>query len=63
MGAPCATWRSCLSLRARCWDLPRAGPGGTKLYLTYAVTGYTVKGMNTWAAPADSVLTQEFQTS
>ena len=28
--------------------------------VTYAVTGYTPKGMNTWAAPVDSVLTQQF---
>jgi uncharacterized protein YndB with AHSA1/START domain len=34
--------------------------GGTKVEVTYAVTGYTPKGMNTWAAPVDSVLTQQF---
>jgi hypothetical protein len=34
--------------------------GGTKLELTYAVTGYTAKGMGTWAAPVDSVVTQQF---
>jgi hypothetical protein len=34
--------------------------GGTKLDVTYAVAGYTPKGMNTLAAPVDSVLTQQF---
>jgi uncharacterized protein YndB with AHSA1/START domain len=34
--------------------------GGTKLDVTYAVAGYTPKGMNTMAAPVDSVLTQQF---
>jgi len=34
--------------------------GGTKLDLTYAVTGYRAKGMNTWAAPVDMVLGEEF---
>ena len=28
-----------------------AAEGGTKLDLTYGVTGYLAKGMNTWAAP------------
>jgi hypothetical protein len=37
-----------------------AAPGGTKLELTYSVTGYLPKGMNTWAAPVDTVLTQQF---
>jgi hypothetical protein len=37
-----------------------AAAGGTKLDVTYAVTGYTPKGMNTWAAPVDMVLTQQF---
>jgi hypothetical protein len=37
-----------------------AAPGGTKLDLTYAVIGYTPKGMNTWAAPVDSVLSAQF---
>ena len=37
-----------------------AAPGGTKLDLTYAVIGYTPKGMNTWAAPVDSVLAAQF---
>jgi len=34
--------------------------GGTKLQLTYAVIGYLPAGMNTWAAPVDSVLTEQF---
>ena len=34
--------------------------GGTKLEVTYAVTGYLPAGMNTWAAPVDSVLTEQF---
>jgi uncharacterized protein YndB with AHSA1/START domain len=34
--------------------------GGTKLEITYAVTGYLPKGMNTWAAPLDMVLGQQF---
>jgi uncharacterized protein YndB with AHSA1/START domain len=33
---------------------------GTKLDLTYAVTGYLAKGMNTWAAPVDTVLSEQF---
>jgi uncharacterized protein YndB with AHSA1/START domain len=33
---------------------------GTKLEVTYAVTGYLPKGMNTWAAPVDSVLIEQF---
>lgn len=33
---------------------------GTKLELTYAVTGYAPGGMNNLAAPVDSVLTQQF---
>ena len=37
-----------------------AASGGTKLDLSYAVSGYTTKGMNTWAAPVDGVLTQQF---
>lgn len=35
-------------------------PGGTKLDVTYAVAGYLPTGMNTWAAPADGVLTEQF---
>jgi uncharacterized protein YndB with AHSA1/START domain len=34
--------------------------GGTKLTVGYAVTGYLAAGMNTWAAPVDSVLTEQF---
>src|SRR5579864_6128924 len=34
--------------------------GGTKLELTYAVTGYLPAGMNTWAAPVSSMLTEQF---
>jgi hypothetical protein len=33
--------------------------GGTKLELVYADTGYLPAGMNTWAAPVDSVLTEQ----
>ncbi len=32
--------------------------GATKLNLTYAVAGYLPAGMNTWAAPVDSVLSE-----
>jgi len=35
-------------------------PEGTKLDVTYAVFGYLPKGMTTWAAPVDSVLTEQF---
>jgi uncharacterized protein YndB with AHSA1/START domain len=34
--------------------------GGTKLDITYAVAGYLPSGMNTLAAPVDSVLTSQF---
>jgi hypothetical protein len=34
--------------------------GGTKLEVVYAVSGYLAAGMNTWAAPVDSVLTEQF---
>jgi uncharacterized protein YndB with AHSA1/START domain len=37
-----------------------AADGGTKLDLTYAVAGYLAKGMNTWAAPVDGVLGEQF---
>jgi uncharacterized protein YndB with AHSA1/START domain len=33
---------------------------GTKLAVVYTVTGYLPAGMNTWAAPVDSVLTEQF---
>jgi hypothetical protein len=32
----------------------------TKLQVTYAVTGYVAAGMNTLAAPVDTVLGQQF---
>jgi hypothetical protein len=34
--------------------------GATKLDVTYAVTGYVAAGMNTWAAPVNSVITEQF---
>jgi uncharacterized protein YndB with AHSA1/START domain len=34
--------------------------GGTDLDVTYAVTGYLPKGMNTWAAPVSTGLTEQF---
>lgn len=34
--------------------------GGTKLDVMYAVTGYLPAGMNTWAAPVNSVVTEQF---
>jgi len=34
--------------------------GGTKLEVTYTAVGYLPAGMNTWAAPVDSVLTEQF---
>jgi uncharacterized protein YndB with AHSA1/START domain len=40
-------------------QLTAAGEG-TKLSVVYAVTGYMAAGMNTWAAPVDSVLTEQF---
>jgi uncharacterized protein YndB with AHSA1/START domain len=33
---------------------------GTKLELTYAVTGYLAAGLNTYAAPVDGVLKEQF---
>jgi hypothetical protein len=33
---------------------------GTKLAVVYTLTGYVPAGMNTWAAPVDSVLTEQF---
>ncbi len=33
--------------------------GGTKLEMVYAVSGYLAKGMNTWAAPADAMLSEQ----
>ena len=37
-----------------------AAEGGTKLEVTYAVAGYLPAGMNTWAAPVDGVLEEQF---
>jgi uncharacterized protein YndB with AHSA1/START domain len=37
-----------------------AADGGTKLEVRYTVAGYLATGMNTWAAPADSVVTEQF---
>lgn len=34
--------------------------GGAKLAVTYAVGGYFPAGLNTWAAPVDSVLSEQF---
>ena len=34
--------------------------GGTKLEVVYAVGGYLPAGLNTWAAPVDSVVTEQF---
>ena len=34
--------------------------GATKLVMTYAVAGYLPAGLNTWAAPVNSVLTEQF---
>jgi uncharacterized protein YndB with AHSA1/START domain len=34
--------------------------GGTQLQVTYSVTGYLPAGMNSLAAPADGVLTEQF---
>ncbi len=37
-----------------------AADGGTKLQMTYAVGGYTPKGMNTWAPIVDGMLGEQF---
>jgi hypothetical protein len=37
-----------------------AEEGGTKLEVAYAVTGYLPAGMNTWAAPVNSMITEQF---
>jgi hypothetical protein len=37
-----------------------ASEGGTKLEVTYAVTGYLPAGLHTFAAPVNSVLTEQF---
>lgn len=36
------------------------GDTGTKVDVTYAVAGYLPAGMNSWAAPVDSVITEQF---
>lgn len=36
------------------------GDTGTTMEVTYAVAGYLPAGMNTWAAPVDSVITEQF---
>ncbi len=41
------------------WKLSPEGEG-TRLEITYAVTGYLPGGMNTWAGPVDSVLSLQF---
>ena len=37
-----------------------ASEGGTKLEVTYTVAGYVPAGMNTWAAPVDGVIEEQF---
>jgi len=37
-----------------------AADGGTKVEVTYSVSGYLAAGMNTWAAPVDGVLKEQF---
>lgn len=37
-----------------------AADNGTKLDVVYAVAGYFPAGMNTWAAPVDSVIAEQF---
>lgn len=41
-------------------QLDGAAGAGTKLGVVYTVAGYLPAGMNTWAAPVDSVLTKQF---
>jgi uncharacterized protein YndB with AHSA1/START domain len=36
------------------------GDMGTTVEATYTVAGYLAAGMNTWAAPVDSVITEQF---
>ena len=36
------------------------GDTGTTMEVTYAVAGYLPEGMNIWAAPVDSVITEQF---
>ncbi len=35
-------------------------PGGTKLDVTYSVAGYLAAGLNSWAVPVDTVVTEQF---
>jgi hypothetical protein len=35
--------------------------GGTKLEMTYTVSGYSAKGLTSWAAPVDSVTGEQFK--
>jgi len=37
-----------------------ASGGGTKLSFSYAVAGYLATGMNSWAAPVDGMLLEQF---
>ena len=37
-----------------------ADGNSTNLVVTYAVAGYMAKGMNTWAAPVDGVIAEQF---
>jgi hypothetical protein len=37
-----------------------AADTGTKLEVTYAMAGYLAAGLNTWAAPVDGVLKEQF---
>jgi len=34
--------------------------GGSKVDVTYAVAGYLAGGLNSWAAPVDGVLKEQF---
>ena len=36
------------------------GDTGSTLEVTYTITGYLPAGLNTWAAPVDSVVTEQF---
>jgi len=36
-----------------------AADGGTKIEFTYAVSGYVSQGMNAWAIPVDTVLSEQ----
>ncbi len=37
-----------------------SGKPATKLEMTYSVSGYLAKGMNTWAEPVNAMLTEQF---